>query len=62
MSEELGVAREVRVLSRPAGYLLRPWQRVQLPQRLSARAAIIFCTSTTLLLWLGIVYAVVKLF
>ena len=52
----------MRVLSRPADYLSRPLQRIQLPrQRLSTRAAIAFCSATTLLIWIGIAVALAKL-
>ena len=49
------------MFSRPADYVSRPRQRINLPQRLSARAALLFGGVTSLLLWLGLVALFVKL-
>ena len=48
------------MLSRPVDYASKSWRRIYLPERLSKRAAILFGGFVSLLLWLGIVAAVVK--
>jgi hypothetical protein len=49
------------MLSRPVDYASRSWRRIYLPERLSKRAAILFGSLVSLLLWLGIAAVVIKL-
>jgi hypothetical protein len=49
------------MLSRPVDYASRAWRRAYLPERMSNRAAILFGSIVSLLLWLGIAAVIVKL-